>query len=48
MRATLFGLAAFASVATANIHFEFVQPNCTAANPNNCLTGQHCSVEENT
>ncbi|KAF1951681.1 glyoxal oxidase [Byssothecium circinans] len=51
MRAALFTVGAFASLATANINFKWINPNCTfeaqALEPNRCLTGQSCT-EDNT
>lgn len=45
MRASLFGLAAFAALASANIDFTWTQPPCDhVTNPGNCLTGQKCST----
>lgn len=45
MRATLFTVGAFASLAAANINFHWVNPTCTFAEHDNskCLTGQHCA-----
>ncbi|KAL5119478.1 hypothetical protein ACEQ8H_002543 [Pleosporales sp. CAS-2024a] len=45
MKATSFCIGAFASLATANINFHWIQPTCDLNSPlaNQCLTGQHCS-----
>ncbi|KAF2747458.1 carbohydrate-binding module family 18 [Sporormia fimetaria CBS 119925] len=45
MRTSLLALGAFASLATANIHFPFVQPKCGPDHPNTCLKGQHCTED---
>lgn len=49
MRATLLTVGAFASLAAANINFEWVNPTCKFGSPEStrCLTGQTCT-ENNT
>lgn len=49
MKTTIFSIGVFASLAAANINFEWVQPTCefTAIDAFQCLTGQHCT-ERNT
>lgn len=45
MRTTILSVAAFVGLASANIKFNRVQPSCNIeTNPNNCLSGQYCSL----
>ena len=47
MKASLIGLGALAGLASANINFEWVNPNCSSTDTyNKCLTGQHCGDYE--
>src|ERR1700760_4983796 len=39
---SLIGLLAFSPVVLANINFTWVNPSCSAQDPDNCLRGQHC------
>jgi hypothetical protein len=45
MKTTFFSIGVFASLAAANINFEWVQPTCdiAAVDAFQCLTGQHCT-----
>ncbi|OSS46059.1 hypothetical protein B5807_08234 [Epicoccum nigrum] len=42
MRTSIFALGALAGLASANINFSWVNPTCDVAQPNRCLSGQHC------
>jgi hypothetical protein len=48
MKATLFALGAFASLAAANINFEWVQPTCkfNSIEASRCLSGQQCTPQD--
>jgi hypothetical protein len=49
MKTAILSIGVFASLAAANINFEWVQPTCkfAAVDAFQCLTGQHCT-ERNT
>jgi hypothetical protein len=47
MRTSLLSFGVFAGIASANIHFHWVQPTCdiNAVGPSRCLKGQHCTEQ---
>ncbi|CAI6335865.1 unnamed protein product [Periconia digitata] len=45
MRAALLATGAFASLAAANINFEWVNPSCQFPDSTRCLTGQSCTED---